>query len=101
MKNKITDICIIRINSTQNNTILTATNLDKEVISTMSMGLVTKSKRGKRSVPHGALLTGESLGLALLEKVLKLFKFTLKVLVAAEKMQYKVYCLQALLLWKF
>jgi len=78
MKNKITDICIIRINSTQDNTILTATNLDKEVISTMSMGLVTKSKRGKRSVPHGALLTGESLGLALLEKGFKTVQIHIK-----------------------
>lgn len=71
MKNKIKDVCIIRVNSTQNNTILTATNLNKEVVSTMSMGLVTKSKRGKKSVPHGAMLTGESLGSLLLDKGFK------------------------------
>lgn len=67
MKNKINDMCIIHINSTQNNTILTASNLDKQVISSKSMGLVAK-KRGKRSVPNGALLTGESLGNLLIEK---------------------------------
>lgn len=67
MKNKIKDICIIHINSTQNNTILTASNLDKQVLSSKSMGLVAK-KRGKRSVPNGALLTGEALGSFLIEK---------------------------------
>ena len=71
---KAQDICIIRINATQNNTILTATNLSKSVISTMSMGLFMKSKRGKKSVPHGALLTGESMG-SLLDKGFKQHKF--------------------------
>ena len=77
MKNKVQDICIIRINATQNNTILTATDLNKGVISTMSMGL-QKSKRGKKSVPHGALLTGESLGSLLLEKGFKTAQIHIK-----------------------
>ena len=67
MKNNLRDFCIVHINSTQNNTILTASGLDNQVISTKSMGLFTK-KRGKRSVPNGALLTGEALGTFLLDK---------------------------------
>ena len=78
MKNKVQDICIIRINATQNNTILTATNLSKSVISTMSMGLFMKSKRGKKSVPHGALLTGEFMGSLLLDKGFKTAQIHIK-----------------------
>ena len=60
--------CFVHVNSTQNNTILTASDLKGNVISAKSAGLVLKSKRGKRSVPQGALLSGESLGLNLLDK---------------------------------
>jgi len=67
MKNK-SNFCFVNINCTQNNTILTAATLSGAVICTKSAGLVMKSKRGKRSVPQGALLSGESLGTILLEK---------------------------------
>ena len=67
MKNDLKNFCIIHVNSTQNNTILTANDLNDTVITTKSLGLVTK-KRGKRSVPNGALLTGESLGSFLMDK---------------------------------
>jgi small subunit ribosomal protein S11 len=77
MKNNLKDICIIHINSTQNNTILTASNLDNQVISTKTMGLSTK-KRGKRSVPNGALLTGESLGSLLVDKGYSLIQIRIK-----------------------
>lgn len=77
MKNNLKDFCIIHINSTQNNTILTASNLNNEVISTKTMGLLTK-KRGKRSVPSGALLTGESLGNFLIDKNYSLAQIRIK-----------------------
>ena len=54
--------CIVHINSTFNNTIMTATNLSKQTIIVKSLGNVLKAKRGKKSVAHGALLTGEILG---------------------------------------
>lgn len=38
------------------------------VIATKTAGLVLKSKRGKRSVPQAALLSGELLGSLLLEQ---------------------------------
>ena len=60
--------CCIHINSTRNNTILTATNNKGAVIATKTIGNVLKSKRGKRSVPQGALLSGEALGTLLLER---------------------------------
>ena len=60
--------CIIHINSTQNNTILTATDLQGQLLKTSSVGSVLKSKRGKRSVPQGALLSGEFLGSFLMDK---------------------------------
>lgn len=60
--------CIVHINSTQNNTILTATNLHGEVLKTSSVGSALKSKRGKRSVPQGALLSGEIIGSFLVDK---------------------------------
>lgn len=60
--------CCIHINSTRNNTILTATNNKGAVIATKTIGNVLKSKRGKRSVPQGALLSGEVLGSLLLER---------------------------------
>jgi len=59
--------CIIHINSTQNNTILTATDLKGQLLKTSSVGSVLKSKRGKRSVPQGALLSGEFLGSFLID----------------------------------
>ena len=60
-------ICIVHINSTQNNTILTGTDRNGVVISTKSQGCVAK-KRGKRSVAFGANMTGELMGSLLLEK---------------------------------
>lgn len=60
--------CCIHINSTRNNTILTATNHLGAVVATKTAGLVLKSKRGKRSVPQAALLSGELLGSLLLER---------------------------------
>ena len=63
----ISKVCIININSTQNNTILTATNLSGIVITTISQGFFIK-KRGKRSVPQGALLSGENIASFLLNK---------------------------------
>lgn len=59
--------CIIHINSTLNNTILLATNLDKKTLAIKSLGNVIK-KRGKRSVANGALLAGESLSKILTER---------------------------------
>ena len=67
MKN-VSKLCFIHINTTRNNTILTATDTQGKVIATKTAGLVMKSKRGKRSVPQGALLSGESLGSFLLER---------------------------------
>lgn len=78
MKNTIKDLCIVHINSTQNNTILTASDLNKNVLTSLSMGCVMKSKRGKRSVPHGALLTGEVLGEKLLDKGFKYIQIRIK-----------------------
>jgi small subunit ribosomal protein S11 len=60
-------LCTIHINSTQNNTILTARNIEGLVLFNVSIGSVIKSKRGKRSVPQGALLSGEFLGNRLVE----------------------------------
>jgi small subunit ribosomal protein S11 len=60
--------CCIHINSTRNNTILTATNNVGAVVATKTAGLVLKSKRGKRSVPQAALLSGQLLGSVLLER---------------------------------
>jgi small subunit ribosomal protein S11 len=66
--NNFSNLCSIHINTTRNNTILTATNSEGKVLATKTAGLVLKSKRGKRSVPQGALLSGESLGSFLLER---------------------------------
>jgi small subunit ribosomal protein S11 len=61
------NFCIIHIRSTLNNTILTATNLEKQTLAVKSLGNVAK-KRGKRSVSNGALLTGEALSKFLVDK---------------------------------
>jgi len=66
-KDKPSNFCVININSTQNNTILTATNFLGNLISTRTKGFVLKSKKGKKAVPQGALLAGESLGNFLVE----------------------------------
>lgn len=71
MQNKIkneTDLCIVHINSTVNNTIVTATDISGKVIGSRSVGSSLKSKRGKRSVPQGSLLSGELIGSFLKEK---------------------------------
>jgi small subunit ribosomal protein S11 len=60
--------CIIHINSTLNNTILTATNLNKNFLGVKSLGNVLKSNRGKRSVSYGALLAAEALAEELIGK---------------------------------
>lgn len=60
-------ICIIHINATQNNTIITATDLKHTVLTTQSQGFFQK-KRGKRSVPQGSLLCGENMGNLLKKK---------------------------------
>jgi len=44
----------------------------------VSLGSVLKSKRGKRSVPQGALLSGEFLGKRLLENGFKYAQIRLK-----------------------
>jgi small subunit ribosomal protein S11 len=62
------NFCLIHINSTQNNTILTATDLKGNLIDYKTLGTTLKSKRGKRSVPQGALLSGEGLGTTLVNK---------------------------------
>tara|TARA_B100000787_G_C16180103_1_gene291303 strand:+ start:745 stop:1116 length:372 start_codon:yes stop_codon:yes gene_type:complete len=67
-KDSPSNFCIININSTQNNTILTATNFLGKVISSRTKGILLKSKKGKKAVPQGALLAGESLGSFLREK---------------------------------
>ena len=71
MQNKIkneTDLCIVHVNSTVNNTIVTATDVNGKVLSSRSVGSSLKSKRGKRSVPQGSLLSGEIVGSFLKEK---------------------------------
>ena len=71
MKNNIkneSSLCIVHVNSTVNNTIVTATNIDGQVIASKSVGSSLKSKRGKRSVPQGSLLSGELIGSLLKEK---------------------------------
>lgn len=62
------NFCVIHINSTQNNTIITAHNIEGSLIKSSSLGCVLKSKRGKKSVPQGALLSGETLGAFLMEE---------------------------------
>jgi small subunit ribosomal protein S11 len=59
------NLCIVHINSTLNNTILTAMDLEKKTLKSRSLGAVLKSKRGKRSIAHGSQLAGESLGISL------------------------------------
>ena len=71
-------ICIIHINSTQNNTILTGTNIEGLLICTKSQGFVLKTKKGKKSVAYGALLTGELVGSLLIEKGFKLCQIRVK-----------------------
>jgi small subunit ribosomal protein S11 len=70
-------ICIVHINSTQNNTILTGTDKNGSVIVTKSQGCVAK-KRGKRSVGFGANMTGELIGSLLLEKGFAISQVRLK-----------------------
>jgi small subunit ribosomal protein S11 len=67
-KRALAKICIIYINSTQNNTILTGTNIEGLLISTKSQGSVVKKKKGKKSIGYSANLTGELLGSLLREK---------------------------------
>ena len=65
--NKKTNVAIITINSTQNNTIMLAKNFSGKHIATSSLGLALKKKRGKRSVASGAQLSSEILSSKLLE----------------------------------
>jgi hypothetical protein len=58
----MTQVCIIRINSTINNTIITVVTKTNDIISIKTQGNSVKNLRGKRSVKHGGLLLGESLG---------------------------------------
>jgi small subunit ribosomal protein S11 len=66
-ENNNKDIAIITINSTQNNTILLAKDIDGKQIASTSSGLVLKKKRGKRSVASGAQLSSETLAIKLIE----------------------------------
>ena len=60
--------CIVYINSTINNTIITVANKANDIISIKTQGNSVKNLRGKRAVKHGGLLLGESLGNHLLHK---------------------------------
>ena len=64
----MTQVCIIRINSTINNTIITVVTKTNDIISIRTQGNSVKNLRGKRAVKHGGLLLGESLGNHLLHK---------------------------------
>jgi small subunit ribosomal protein S11 len=66
-ENNNKNIAIITINSTQNNTILLAKDIDGKQIASTSLGLVLKKKRGKRSVASGAQLSSETLAIKLIE----------------------------------
>ena len=67
-ENKVkTNVAIITINSTQNNTIMLAKDIFGKHLATSSIGLALKKKRGKRSVASGAQLSSETLSAKLLE----------------------------------
>jgi small subunit ribosomal protein S11 len=66
-ENNNKNIAIITINSTQNNTILLAKDIDGKQIASTSLGLALKKKRGKRSVASGAQLSSEILATKLIE----------------------------------
>nr|QFP99087.1 ribosomal protein S11 [Telonemida sp.] len=50
-------LAIITINSTQNNTIISARDLNDRIITSSSVGLALKKRRGKKSVASGAQLS--------------------------------------------
>ena len=58
---------VVSINSTENNTIFTATDRFGRLIENSSIGLVLKKKRGKKSVMNGAQLSSESIVNKLIE----------------------------------
>ena len=76
-KKELSKICIIHINATQNNTIITGTNIDNVVLTTVSQGFF-QTKRGKRSVPQGSLMTGNHIGSVLLKKGFKIAQILIK-----------------------
>lgn len=55
------DIVIVSINSTANNTIISAKDVKNNIIAISSLGLALKKKRGKKSVASGAQLSSESI----------------------------------------
>lgn len=66
-ENTDNDIAIITINSTQNNTLLLAKNLQGKHLGITSLGLALKKKRGKRSVAMGAQLSSEDIANKLID----------------------------------
>lgn len=66
-ENDIKTIAIITINCTQNNTILLAKNINGKRITSTSLGLALKKKRGKRSLAVGAQLSSEIIAARLIE----------------------------------
>ena len=63
-KNKV----IVTINSTANNTILLARDINNNILTQSSLGLVLKKKRGKKSVASGAQLSSEYVITKLIEQ---------------------------------
>jgi len=66
-ENNINNTAIININSTQNNTLLLAKDIMGNHITSASLGLSLKKKRGKRSVVSGAQLSSEIMASKLIE----------------------------------
>ena len=66
-ENSKKSIAIITINSTQNNTLLLAKDVEGNHIASTSLGLALKKKRGKRSVASGAQLSSEIIATKLIE----------------------------------
>tara|TARA_R110001592_G_scaffold150202_3_gene375974 strand:- start:2639 stop:3022 length:384 start_codon:yes stop_codon:yes gene_type:complete len=66
-ENSNKDIALITINSTQNNTLLLAKDINGKQLTLTSLGLALKKKRGKRSVASGAQLSGEIMATKLIE----------------------------------
>ena len=76
-KKELSKICIIYINATQNNTIITVTNIDNVVLTTVSQGIF-QTKRGKRSVPQGSLMAGNHIGSFSTKKGFKIAQILIK-----------------------
>jgi len=73
----MTQVCIMRKNSTIKNTIITVVTKTNDIISIKTQGNSVKNLRGKRLVKHGVLLLGENLGNHLLQKKYNVnFNFT-------------------------